>query len=162
MEIHQALNELCRSITGKTPISVVARPEPWAEENYCFTTVARKISEDGGSGQLGWQFRHCPIGSSPGFLLAVHHQVWRSPGGELIDITPYAQDLIMLTTKEGTWFLPDDSATLEKPVGCKIGVSRPSKFYLLTKNRQVREIVRQARRGEWEYWSAVSKAMQSA
>ena len=153
-EINTELQTFCKSITGSDPITVRYQTEPWARTNYCFANVNRKIGESGGEGQLGWQFGQIPIGTTPGVIIAVHHQVWKSPSGELIDITPCVAST--LRSGQGLFFLPDDAATLPRPFGYEIGVSRPKKVYPLATTAKVKKIVEATRLEERQYWETVS------
>ena len=61
---------------------------PWplnrgAVLNHCFMNVRDKISRGGGTQQVGWLFQHVP---ETGLLVAVHHAVWVSPAGELVEM----------------------------------------------------------------------------
>ncbi len=149
ISIPKALEDFCKSIAGGSPIAILHEPEAWARTDWCFANVKRKIEEGGGAGQFGWQFMRMPVGSTLGILVAVHHEVWMSPGGELIDITPCVD--ATLRSEIGLLFLADDTATLPKPVGYDVGVSRPSKFYPLATTAKVRKMVEAARLNERQH-----------
>lgn len=76
---------LCKSIVrGGTPTYLDVRVEPYAEMNECFAAVAKKIELDGGSIQHGWTIWKF----GEWMAEAEFHAVWRSPAGELVDISP--------------------------------------------------------------------------
>ncbi|WP_164609188.1 hypothetical protein [Pseudotabrizicola algicola] len=59
---------------------------------YCYQNVWRFIDELGGDIQYGWQFTQLP----GKFIEAMHHAVWISPGGALVDVTDRAYSGIRL------------------------------------------------------------------
>ncbi|MBP2296590.1 SEC-C metal-binding domain-containing protein [Azospirillum rugosum] len=78
------IEEFCRSIAPAPPVFVPVVPEPTAVVSECFPNVAAKVERDGGEIAYGWS-----IWEWPGvFIEAEHHAVWRSPTGDLIDVTP--------------------------------------------------------------------------
>jgi hypothetical protein len=83
-----------------------------------FCNVQRKIEADGSSMQVAWLFVHGPVADTSGFFVAVHDAVWRSPEGNLLEITPTPS---ALTDNGNLLFLPDDQAALERPAGFEIG-----------------------------------------
>ena len=48
----------------------------------------------------------------PGYLIAIHHAVWRAPNGHLFDVTPFHPDPRHhpIAVRGGTLFLLDDLA----------------------------------------------------
>ena len=155
MNINEGIARLCKRISGGDPIIVANQPEDWAKEDYCFANVKRKIEEQGGSGQFGWLFHWLP-----GILVAIHHQVWRSPEDKLICITPQ-NELLTVRQPDGIVFLQDDAATLDRPPGVEIGFHKPNIHLALTKNRRIRQVVRIARHREWEYGQQVQVMMKA-
>ena len=153
IEIPRALHDFCKSISGGSSITILHQPEAWARKQYCFANVKRKIEECGGDGQFGWQFAQQLVGTTPGFLFASHHEVWKSPDGVLIDITPCVN---ALRTETGVLFLADDTATLPRPLGFEVGISRPIKFYPLVTTAKVRKLAEAARLRENQYWEQSS------
>jgi hypothetical protein len=83
-KIDKKINELLErlSITG-TPIYVDIRPDDGSNVLDCFENVRRKIIRDHGTMILGWQIWELPF-----MIEAEFHAIWKSPTGELIDITP--------------------------------------------------------------------------
>jgi len=70
--------------SAERPVYLDVRPEPFAKAGECFPSVKEKVRRHGGSMQLGWQ-----IWQIPDIMIeAEFHAVWKSPDGELIDITP--------------------------------------------------------------------------
>ena len=155
MNLVEGMTKLCKRITGGDPIVVPNRPEQWVKEGYCFANVKRQIEEHGGSGQFGWLFHELA-----GILTAVHHQVWRSPEGELVCVTPQEESTTVMRPV-GIVFLPDDTATLSKPAGCESGLARPNRYMAMTRNKRVRAIVRSATQGKYEYGQQVQAMMKA-
>lgn len=93
---------LCRDIaSGATPEFVSVRTEPYAEANECFAAVAKKVAADGGSIQHGWTIWQFGDWMAEGEF----HAVWRSPQGELVDISPKPAG------ETSILFLPDPKLT---------------------------------------------------
>lgn len=83
--VDAVLSEFCRSVVADAvPEFVPVRPEGFAEYGYCHLNVREKVARDGGSCSAGWLIWL----ASDVFIEAEFHSVWRSPGGELIDVTP--------------------------------------------------------------------------
>ena len=76
------------------------------------------------------------------------------PHGKLIDVTPYAATWPVLKKNGQLWFLADDTATLEKPPGYKIGIARPSRFFAVSDDAEAKEVVQTLRHAEFLDWSA--------
>ena len=85
--------------TNTPPIYLNVTPEPYSQVTQCFTSVDEKIKRDGGSQVLGWQ-----IWKSDILVEAEFHAVWKSPNGDLQDITPKQIDISKIL------FLPDPKA----------------------------------------------------
>jgi hypothetical protein len=72
------------------PLGLVAyRPEDWALPTMCFGNVIEKIRRSGGRLQPGWFFQCRAVEHLSGarYLIAVHHAVWHSTDGALLDLT---------------------------------------------------------------------------
>src|SRR6516165_9247279 len=54
-----------------------------AVPGYCLGNVEAAVSQFGGEIVLGWH-----VARNREFLSLCHHAVWKSPSGELVDITP--------------------------------------------------------------------------
>lgn len=80
-----AIQALCADLCpGQEPTYVDVVELPDAPPNECFPLVAGHVEKWGGALVVGWS-----IWELPGlFVEAEFHSVWRSPDGELIDITP--------------------------------------------------------------------------
>jgi hypothetical protein len=78
--VKRLVNMIC---PGSKPIYLPVEPESYAEVCECFPAIKEKISRDGGSQEFGWQ-----IWKTDFLMEAEFHAVWKSPGGELKDITP--------------------------------------------------------------------------
>lgn len=65
------------------PIAIKVQVEPDAKPIECFPNVQSKIKVDGGDIVYGWA-----IWFTGHMIEAEFHAVWRSPAGELVDITP--------------------------------------------------------------------------
>lgn len=76
-------------------ISVPIRPWSKSRSSECFDNVERYILEYGGRRLLGWR----PMRWANIMVEAEAHAIWRSPAGELLDITPCEQSTSL--------FLPD-------------------------------------------------------
>jgi hypothetical protein len=77
------------------PLGLVAyRPEDWALPTMCFGNVIEKIRRSGGRLQPGWFFQCRAVEHLSGarYLIAVHHAVWHSTDGALLDLTPFHPD----------------------------------------------------------------------
>ena len=93
----QLLNLAANLARGQTPIYLQVQSETDAKANECFQNVQSKIRRENGSIVYGWQlweWQHI-------LVEAEFHAVWRSPTGELTEITP-KQD-----NEERILFLPD-------------------------------------------------------
>ncbi len=88
------------------PVRVDLRVENYAWFLNCYGNVREKVRRDGGEIVYGWAILNYRITYE-----AEHHAVWKSPEGELIDITPredYALSYMM--------FVED----VDQPTGTKI------------------------------------------
>lgn len=78
------LKQLLEKIGMTTqPIEVHVFPEAYATQDNCFPNVLEKVKRDGGEIIYGWSIQYGRI-----IIEAERHAVWKSPAGELIDITP--------------------------------------------------------------------------
>ena len=93
--------ELCSTVSpGQKPFYVTVKPLPNQEFNECFRIVPEHVTTHGGEQIIGWsiwKFIELMI------IEAEFHAIWRSPGGELYDITPKETGDIKIL------FLPDPS-----------------------------------------------------
>ncbi len=74
----------CEGISQSNLLPVPLRPLANKPINECFSIVPEYIEKHGGSQVIGWA-----IWEWPGVLLeAEFHCVWKSPSGELVDLSP--------------------------------------------------------------------------
>lgn len=86
LEVTPELAEFCGQIVaGGIPSFVPVVPHPQAAPNDCHVNVLRQVSEFGGTMVSGWLLFEDRIGN----CFSVYHSVWKSPNGELIDVTSY-------------------------------------------------------------------------
>lgn len=103
-DVTPEIRTLCAEIvTGCLPEFVKLRPDHAAEVRECFHNVTRVAERNGGGLVYGWALWEWPRI----FIEAEHHAIWRSPSGELVDVTPheYPADRVL--------FLEDPSATYD-------------------------------------------------
>ena len=122
--------DLCaRLVANETPVHVPVRPAPGATPSDCFINADAYARKHGGSVLYGWQ-----IWQWPGVLLdAEFHAVWRSPDGELVDVTP------KLTGLSRVLFLADANATYE-------GRQVENVYHPLSTDRDVARFIKLAHR----------------
>ena len=83
-------------IAPAEPVVIDVSPEPGARANSCYQNVRRIARLRGGRMEEGWLVWD---GGRGRYLKCVHHAVWKSPDGRLIDMTP--------TDDARNLFLPD-------------------------------------------------------
>ena len=131
---HAGIHRFARTISDQPLGLAKYAPEPWADIRLCFENARRKAEQSGGEALFGWMFQQKLVRAipGPGYLIAIHHAVWRAPNGYLFDVTPRHPDPQHhpLAVLGDTLFLVDD---LAPPVrnGRVIG-PRPTKFFLIT------------------------------
>lgn len=83
--IDENVLEFCHRLSpGQSPSWVPVRPDSATNLLQCFPNVEKRISERGGEIVYGWEISE---------IVQIHlearfHAVWRSPEGNLIDVTP--------------------------------------------------------------------------
>ena len=85
-----------RSITTADPVFIDVTPQPGARAANCYQNVRHVVCGRGGRMVEGWLIWEGGDGS---YLKCIHHAVWESPDGHLVDVTP--------TDDERNLFLPD-------------------------------------------------------
>jgi hypothetical protein len=117
------LHKFAKTISNQLVERVPHNPPPWAKQIQCFENATNQARIGGGCVQSGWMFQY----KVKGYLIAIHHAVWKDPDGHLFDVTPFHQDAINhpLTSDNAVIFLIDDNAKPDL-------VARPSKFYPLS------------------------------
>lgn len=112
---------LCNSLRQNgQPLYVPFRPLRDVPLRECFSVVAGHVSANGGQAVLGWNI----VELTGIWLEAEFHAIWRSPDGELLDLTPreFPQSQYL--------FLPDDEQPYE-------GTQVESKLHPLTNHPSV-------------------------
>jgi hypothetical protein len=103
---HSAVfHALCAELVpGMEPVWLDVVPVVHAVPLECFDTVRRQVEAYGGESVFGWQ-----VWEWPGlFLEAEFHAVWRTPDGQLRDITPKPAPVAMIA------FLEDPSRRFDR------------------------------------------------
>lgn len=137
--IDAATLAFCASIAPAEPLYVPVRPAPHGKRAYCFRNSVIEAQRSGGEAVYGWA-----VWRWPGrWFEAEHHAIWRSPEGELIDVTPQQGDPPRIL------FLPDEAAIYD-PRTFRTNVMAPDGDNPLA--REYIDLVR--RRGEItrSYW----------
>jgi hypothetical protein len=147
-DLEARVRAACKRLCPHSELALLPRYEPqgWAKPNCCFANTAEQVRRCGGSVEYGWLLALHP--RMP-VLLAISHAVWRSPAGEVIDITPRRDPSLMpahvishIITEGGSLWLADPAAE-----------DRPRKYLPLRNNdnalaRKCRVLSRQA----WDDW----------
>lgn len=66
------------------PRRVEVAPAIGASTDHCYINVEQQLERFGGLGVYGWKIIDFPRL----FLQAIHHAVWQSKSGQLVDVTP--------------------------------------------------------------------------
>ncbi|MEY3498429.1 MAG: hypothetical protein RL308_98 [Bacteroidota bacterium] len=78
------MDRLLKKINSQNnPILVPVKVEEYSKPDNCFFNVKEKVSKDKGEIIYGWKLYQTQL-----LLEAERHAVWKSPLGELIDISP--------------------------------------------------------------------------
>jgi len=99
-QLDSATLAFCATLSPEPPVYVPVRPAPASKVAYCFDNSVAYAREHGGEAVYGWAIWHWP----GRWFEAEHHAVWRSPEGDLLDVTPQAGD------PPRVLFVPDPSA----------------------------------------------------
>lgn len=83
-KITAAIRTFCETLSDTPLIDVPVIDDPHGRFGWCSDGVRLKVAADGGVPVYGWTIWEWP----PGLVTAEFHCVWRSPAGELMDITP--------------------------------------------------------------------------
>jgi hypothetical protein len=81
--ITAAVRTLASDISHGSLSFVTIKPFPASRLIFCYENVEAVVAEQGGERIFGWKIWECRH-----WIKAVHHAVWKSPDGDLIDITP--------------------------------------------------------------------------
>ena len=103
--VPKAISDDIRSLLSKVgvssrPLYILCQPIQGAPQNECFPLVDARVSSEGGQRVLGWEIFQTQLVVEAEFLA-----VWKSPTGELVDITPKPFEKIL--------FVPDSRAKYE-------------------------------------------------
>ncbi|MEG6512513.1 SEC-C metal-binding domain-containing protein [Desulforamulus ruminis] len=82
------IRELCRSISEHEPAFVAVNVDPDSLINECFHNVDTYIEKHGGQRVLGRSIWH----RANVLIEAEAHAIWKSPTGEMFDITPHTNN----------------------------------------------------------------------
>ncbi|SXD25351.1 hypothetical protein [Klebsiella quasipneumoniae] len=91
--------------------SVLSVPRtPRGPAGACYWNVDSEVKSSGGKIVLGWLIQWLP----GLYVQAMHHAVWETPDGELVDITLDQTDAYKNEVKSGTsTFVPDDRISID-------------------------------------------------
>ena len=104
-DISNSVKQLCKKLPDEqAPVFLDLEPEFDAIVADCFFNVERKIARDGGSVQYGW----CIWSEESILIEGEFHAVWKSPKGELVDITPKIDGELKIL------FVPDNKTSYAK------------------------------------------------
>jgi hypothetical protein len=135
-EVIRRIQIVARGLSSSSLREAPSVPDPSARPNECFSNAERRALQAGGAQQVGWMFRYCDVAAlpGPGYLLVIHHAVWRAPDGSLIDVTPHPDPKYQpITTASGAvLFLPDDRAEPRRKGKDGVGFPRPSWYFPLS------------------------------
>lgn len=123
--VTDAITTLCNAIHPTVePYFVQCYPFPGTALNECFPNVNSVISTVGGEAITGWAiWQWANI-----MVEAEAHAIWKSPDGQLVDITPHNNN------ENQILFLPDDTVTYK-------GTPIPSHRLALTDSPLVAELI---------------------
>jgi hypothetical protein len=151
-DVRPHLEVFARTISREPLGLAFHRPEAWATPTRCFENVIRQAGQKGGGALFGWMFHYRVVEDipGPGYLIAVHHAVWRAPTGQLVDVTPLHDDPKHQPISPGgdVLFLVDANA---QPIAVSSTVGpRPSRFYPLDADERLVAYVRRLQEAEDE------------
>ncbi|MGZ0707306.1 hypothetical protein ACWPKO_03090 [Coraliomargarita sp. W4R53] len=79
------LERFCESLcAGQAPIWISVKPPSYAQIGHCYENVEKRIKQKGGMPVFGWEISNL----EDLWLEAQFHCIWKSPKGELVDLTP--------------------------------------------------------------------------
>lgn len=82
--IDNNVQQFCKKISpSESPVFLPVQPLNWSRLNYCNKNVERMIQLHSGKMVLGYKIWYVPFL----YIEAERHAVWRSPNGELLEIT---------------------------------------------------------------------------
>lgn len=102
------LSDILKVLSCTSVLTIPRFPEGPA--GGCYWNVDSMIKKHGGHLVLGWMIHWLP----DLYVQATHHGVWKTPEGELVDITLDQFDAVKGDIKEGiTTFAPDNSLDID-------------------------------------------------
>ncbi|WP_144061302.1 hypothetical protein [Hyphomicrobium denitrificans] len=151
-DVQPHLEAFARTISREPLGLAVHRPEAWATPTRCFENAVCQAEQKGGRALFGWMFHYRVVEDipGPGYLIAVHHAVWHTPTGQLVDVTPLHDNPKHRPISPGgdVLFLVDTNA---RPIAVGLTVGpRPSRFYALDADERLVAYVRKLQEAEDE------------
>jgi len=73
-----------RVVPDQSPVFVTITPDKGARRSECYEAVEKRIEKHGGAKVYGWDILEWP----GVFIESEFHCIWRSPDGNLLDVTP--------------------------------------------------------------------------
>jgi hypothetical protein len=128
---HPRLRQFCAQLSPRKRALKVTLDHSLLPFGNCYWNVNSKIESSGGEMVLGWQLTYWP----KRFIEAMHHAIWRTPEGDLLDVTEkYPHD----TIAGYSTFLPQSDVSeinLEEPQHVT------SKHFLLQNRKEIVDYV---------------------
>jgi len=111
-EVSPLVLQFCRRIEPDAePLYVPVAPLGGVPTNFCNLVVTAKVARDGGEALSGWT-----IWLNPDVMIeAEAHMVWRSPTGDLIDVTPKPDPHSVLTRVSAALIRPQHPQQASSP-----------------------------------------------
>lgn len=150
--LFNAIESFGKSISSETFGLIYHRPEKESIATDCISNVIHHVQIYGGTAIYGWYFIHRESVKFGNYLIATHHAVWRAPNGNLIDITPFHEELKHqpLTLQGSILFQVNTNA---KPIKQgKFLIPRPSKFYPILKSEELKKYIKTLEEQEVKYY----------
>jgi SEC-C motif len=121
-EITLMIRDALRQISTSTPFFIDITPLPDCDPMFCYQNVDECIRREGGTREEGWIVYK---GWGGRYLKLIHHCLWRSPDGRLVDVTP--------SDEVHNLFLPDTVRNNGEGV--------PSRYFALYATPEVAETI---------------------
>lgn len=128
------------ALTGfsiREPIFLQVQPTPGMLHMRCYGNVATLVGRYGGKSVTGWIVYE---GGRNAYLKLVHHAVWHSPEGLLIDPTP--------TDEKRNLFLPDPDSS--PGTGCE------SRYIALIPGAETQAVIAYCEKSDWTFKRKIS------
>lgn len=127
LEITQTIRDALRQISRSTPFLIDITPVADCRAQFCYQNVDHCIALEGGCREQGWIVYE---GWGGRYLHLIHHCLWRSSDGRLLDVTP--------SDEARNLFLPDTVRNTGEMI--------PSRFVILDPSPEVAETVAECKR----------------